>query len=141
MTGFVWPTDDRIRAITFDVDGATGIVTMSPDGSAVQSVDWDSPSGGGVWSPDGHWLADIDPQASLLEARDVTTGRDMRWPIPVGLGFAAWAPDSHTIALLGPSPDTASNDSAFYTVRLEDGLVTPAGLGSDFSWAPASPPP
>jgi hypothetical protein len=138
MTGFVWPGDGRIRAIQFDVDGATGIVTMAPDGSQVQTIAWDSPSRGGVWSPDGRWLADVDDAGARVLIYEVGTGREAAIPIPRDSYVAAWAPDGRSIALVGPAPDESTGGNAFHVLTIEDGRLTTAGVGTDFTWVPAS---
>src|SRR5215212_7769534 len=102
LGGLVWTADGRLHGTTFDADGATGVVTMAPDGTDVRDVPWAlDPNMGAAWSPDGRWLASVDYAAGRLVLRDVIAGVDSSWPIPADLGFAAWSPDSMSIAMAG----------------------------------------
>lgn len=125
--------DARLHAVTFDRDGATGVLTMAPDGTDVRHVDWTigPDDGGPVWSPDGRWLAAVDVRGAL-RLRDVTLGTEIRLPIPAGLWLAAWSPDSRTIAIGGDHPDDARY--SFYVIEASSGEVAALGVGDDFGW-------
>jgi len=55
-------------------------------------------SGGGAFSPDGHWLALPGPPEAALKIWELSTGRELRIASPGRLGKIAFSPDGRHLA-------------------------------------------
>lgn len=130
----VWAPDGRLRVVTLTADGSPDSVqTMTADGGDSHQVGWTAHGDAvPIWSPDGGWLAAVDGRRTLW-LRDVADGTEVSQVLPPGTDFAAWSPDSRSIALFTESPTNPSG-YAFLLVGINGGGVFALGDGEDFGW-------
>jgi len=113
------------------------VYSMAPDGSDIREIPW-TPQGDGlapVWSPDGRWLATLDPATGKLTLRDAVSGTETSTEGPPGVQIAAWAPDSGRLLLFGES-DANPQAYGLYVIAADGTGFASLGDGDDVAWMP-----
>jgi len=100
--------DNRWLTVQTNRVGQMNLWKMRPDGSDyTQLTAYTSPVGGGIWSPDGQWLAYGTNETSVLKNTDAyvmrADGSEKRKVFAASVGsqdwVADWSPDGRSIAL------------------------------------------